>query len=147
MEPQPVELATSPQEHTSVDINTAHDTGNAQEGDQPNIAGHQSTPQAQQAQIPLPDAQKRKTEEPGSRLMGISAYQSPYSGNRSYDYEKKYEPDPVGKEMDLNARVWKVYLDETEEYDDEMLRGFKDTIDSLLVFVSSTMSKFQLSLV
>jgi hypothetical protein len=68
-------------------------------------------------------------------------------GNRSYDYEKKYEPDPVGKEMDLNARVWKVYLDEAEEYDDEMLRGFKDTIDSLLVFVSSTMSKFQLSLV
>lgn len=55
--------------------------------------------------------------------------------NRSYNYEEKYAPDPLNDEIKENARVWRVYLDEAESYDDEMLRGFKDTIDSLLVFV------------
>lgn len=54
----------------------------------------------------------------------------------TYDYEKKYPSDPLGEEVKENARFWKVYLDEAEHYDDEMLGGFKDTIDSLLVFVS-----------
>ena len=58
------------------------------------------------------------------------------TGGRSYNYEEKYGPDPLGDEIKENARVWKVYLDEAESYDDEMLRGFRDTIDSLLVFVS-----------
>ncbi|KAH7867709.1 uncharacterized protein C8R40DRAFT_1063986 [Lentinula edodes] len=48
------------------------------------------------------------------------------TGGRSYNYEETSE----------TARVWKVYLDEAENYDDEMLRGFKDTIDSLLVFAA-----------
>lgn len=58
------------------------------------------------------------------------------AGGRSYNYEEKYAPDALGEETSENARVWKVYLDEAENYDDEMLRGFRDTIDSLLVFVS-----------
>ena len=58
------------------------------------------------------------------------------TGGRSYNYEEKYAPDPLGDEIKENARVWKVYLDESESYDDEMLQGFRDTIDSLLVFVS-----------
>ncbi|KAJ7595753.1 hypothetical protein C8J56DRAFT_775671, partial [Mycena floridula] len=35
-----------------------------------------------------------------------------------------------------NARVWKVYLDESESYDEDMLRSFRDTIDALLVFAA-----------
>ncbi|KAJ7595614.1 hypothetical protein C8J56DRAFT_716320, partial [Mycena floridula] len=52
------------------------------------------------------------------------------------DYEEKYAPDPRGHEVKPNARVWKVYLDESESYDDDMLRSFRDTIDALLVFAA-----------
>ncbi|KAJ3730283.1 hypothetical protein C8R42DRAFT_568486, partial [Lentinula raphanica] len=55
---------------------------------------------------------------------------------RSYDYEEKYDPDPLGDEMKENARVWKVYLDEAESHDFEMITGFRDTIDALLVFAA-----------
>ncbi|KAH8822156.1 hypothetical protein DL96DRAFT_1447025, partial [Flagelloscypha sp. PMI_526] len=41
-----------------------------------------------------------------------------------------------GQEASDDARVWKVYLDEAEVYDDDMVRGFRDTIDSLLVFAA-----------
>ncbi|KAH8824862.1 hypothetical protein DL96DRAFT_1467072 [Flagelloscypha sp. PMI_526] len=52
---------------------------------------------------------------------------------RSRNYTQKYPPDPFGKEADDEARVWLVYLDEAESYDGDMIRGFKDTIDALLV--------------
>ncbi|KAJ3709975.1 hypothetical protein C8R42DRAFT_567463, partial [Lentinula raphanica] len=52
------------------------------------------------------------------------------------DYEAKYDPDPLGKEIDDNARVWKVYLDEAGTHDIEMITGFRDTIDALLVFAA-----------
>ncbi|KAJ7595605.1 hypothetical protein C8J56DRAFT_714210, partial [Mycena floridula] len=52
------------------------------------------------------------------------------------DYEEKYAPDPKGHQIKPNARVWKVYLDESESYDDDMLRSFRDTIDALLVFAA-----------
>ncbi|KAJ7586288.1 hypothetical protein C8J56DRAFT_760997, partial [Mycena floridula] len=52
------------------------------------------------------------------------------------DYEEKYAPDPKGDQVKPNARVWKVYLDESESYDEDMLRSFRDTIDALLVFAA-----------
>ncbi|KIK56857.1 hypothetical protein GYMLUDRAFT_775099 [Collybiopsis luxurians FD-317 M1] len=81
----------------------------------------------------IPTKQKRDNEE--SRFFGIPQYQSFYTGTRTYNYSEKYAPDPLGQEIKENARVWKVYLDEAESYDDEMLKGFKDTIDSLLIFL------------
>ncbi|KAF5369953.1 hypothetical protein D9758_001412 [Tetrapyrgos nigripes] len=54
----------------------------------------------------------------------------------NYDYTKKYPVDELGKEVSENARVWKVYLDEAEETDREMLSGFRDTLDALLVFAA-----------
>ncbi|KAJ3831948.1 hypothetical protein EV361DRAFT_813000, partial [Lentinula raphanica] len=44
--------------------------------------------------------------------------------------------DPVGQQISENARVWKVYLDEAESRDDELLKGLKDTIDELLIFAA-----------
>ncbi|KAG6862756.1 hypothetical protein C0993_001642, partial [Termitomyces sp. T159_Od127] len=35
-----------------------------------------------------------------------------------------------------NARVWNVYLDEAESYDMDMVQGFRNNIDGLLVFAS-----------
>ncbi|KAJ7586307.1 hypothetical protein C8J56DRAFT_762463, partial [Mycena floridula] len=52
------------------------------------------------------------------------------------DYEEKYAPDPKGHQVGPNAHVWKVYLDESESYDEDMLRSFRDTIDALLVFAA-----------
>ncbi|KAJ4497631.1 hypothetical protein C8R41DRAFT_879375, partial [Lentinula lateritia] len=71
-------------------------------------------------------------------LLGISQAHphTQYSGGRSFNYEEKYAPDPLGEELNENARVFKVYLDETESFDDDMLRGFRETIDSLLVFAA-----------
>lgn len=59
-----------------------------------------------------------------------------FGGDQFIDYEQRYPPDEYGKEMGPNARVWHVYLDEADKYDAEMILGFKDTTDVLLVFVS-----------
>lgn len=57
------------------------------------------------------------------------------SGDR-YDYEQKYPQDAEGKGMDPNARVWRVYLDESGQFDLDMVEGIKDTVDVMLVSVS-----------
>lgn len=62
-------------------------------------------------------------------------------GRPNDDYEAKYEPDAWGEEAGPNARIWRVYLDEAEAYDHEMVEQWRDTVDSLLVFVS----RFQLT--
>ncbi|KAF5335449.1 hypothetical protein D9758_018186 [Tetrapyrgos nigripes] len=75
---------------------------------------------------------------------------SSYSEYRNYDYTKKYPADELGKEVSENARVWKVYLDEAEETDSEMLSGFRDTLDALLVFAalfSAVVTSFVISAV
>ncbi|KAH8825246.1 hypothetical protein DL96DRAFT_172843 [Flagelloscypha sp. PMI_526] len=59
-----------------------------------------------------------------------------FSGDRSYNYEEKYAQDAPGEEAGQSARVWKTYLDEAESYDDDMLKGFQDTINSLLVLAA-----------
>ncbi|KAJ7586335.1 hypothetical protein C8J56DRAFT_1051710 [Mycena floridula] len=78
----------------------------------------------------------RHQREPEKRILGISQFQSSYSGNRTYNYEEKYAPDPMGHQVKPNACVWKVYLDESESYDEDILRSFRDTIDALLVFAA-----------
>ncbi|KAA1470890.1 hypothetical protein DENSPDRAFT_858620 [Dentipellis sp. KUC8613] len=50
------------------------------------------------------------------------------------NYEQKYPVDELGKCLDDNARVWKVYLDEAKMMDDDMVEAWKDTVDVLLVF-------------
>ncbi|KAH7872404.1 uncharacterized protein C8R40DRAFT_1017517, partial [Lentinula edodes] len=53
------------------------------------------------------------------------------------NYKEKYPDDePLGEELNDNAHVFKVYLDEAENFDDDLMRGFRDTIDSLLVFAA-----------
>ncbi|KAG6870232.1 hypothetical protein C0995_014444, partial [Termitomyces sp. Mi166 len=58
------------------------------------------------------------------------------NGPRIYDYTDKYKTDKPGEEIEENARVWNVYLDEAESYDADLLRGFRNIIDGLLVFAS-----------
>ncbi|KAG6907345.1 hypothetical protein DXG01_009267 [Tephrocybe rancida] len=57
-------------------------------------------------------------------------------GIRNYDYTYKYPRDKRGEEHKENARVWNVYLDEAEMYDTEMIQGYRNVIDGLLVFAA-----------
>ncbi|KIK59971.1 hypothetical protein GYMLUDRAFT_244751 [Collybiopsis luxurians FD-317 M1] len=113
----------------SVHMNTLHDLVTEETPQDRIIPNHGS--------LPLPG---NKKDNEGGHFFGIppyqSPYQSPYTGTRMYNYTEKYAPDPFGDEFKENAQVWKVYLDEAEYYDDEMLRGFKDTIDSLPIFAA-----------
>ncbi|KAI5900691.1 uncharacterized protein SCHCODRAFT_02683520 [Schizophyllum commune H4-8] len=52
----------------------------------------------------------------------------------SYDYEEKYGEDAYGEELGPNARFWHVSLDEGRVYDADMVEGWRDTLDVLLVF-------------
>ncbi|KAH8824875.1 hypothetical protein DL96DRAFT_1697462 [Flagelloscypha sp. PMI_526] len=80
-------------------------------------------------------ASSRPSHRGPDKIFGIPKHHSDsqHPGGRSYDYTQKYLPDELGKEADHEARIWKVYLDEAESYDEDMVRGFRDTIDSLLV--------------
>lgn len=51
------------------------------------------------------------------------------------DYKETYPDDPYGAEAGENARVWRVYLEESGQLDEDMLRQFRDTLDVHLVFV------------
>ncbi|KAJ4494548.1 hypothetical protein C8J55DRAFT_545623 [Lentinula edodes] len=80
-------------------------------------------------------AQKKKNE-PDQPLLGIPPHHSLSSGGRTFNYEEKYADEPLGEELKENSRVFKVYLDKAESFDDDMMRGFRETIDSLLVFAA-----------
>jgi hypothetical protein len=56
------------------------------------------------------------------------------------DYEQKYPKDACGEEMGPNARFYRVYLDESAKYIAEMVDGWRDGLDRLLVFVSGPSS-------
>ncbi|KAF5353830.1 hypothetical protein D9758_010616 [Tetrapyrgos nigripes] len=108
----------------------------------------EGTEDSENAQQHVNETKKKKGNL--HRLLGITEYQSPYTGTRDYDYTRKYPKDELGKEASENARVWKVYLDEAETFDDEMLKGFRDTLDALLVFAalfSAVVTSFVISTV
>ncbi|KAF8824327.1 hypothetical protein HHX47_DHR8000431 [Lentinula edodes] len=77
-----------------------------------------------------------KKPEVDQSMLGINSYHSPNTGGKSFDYQEKYADEPFGEELKDNSRVFKVYLDEAEIFDDDMIRGFRETIDSLLVFAA-----------
>ena len=58
-----------------------------------------------------------------------------------YDYEQKYDEDVYGEELGSNARFWHVLLDEGRVHDAELVDGWRDTLDVLLVFVGHPSNK------
>ncbi|KAL1746604.1 hypothetical protein HDZ31DRAFT_33847 [Schizophyllum fasciatum] len=73
--------------------------------------------------------------EEGTRFFGIPKYTTTGKGGIG-DYSEIYPEDPYGAEAGENARVWRVYLDESGQFDDDMMRGFRDTLDVHLVFAA-----------
>ncbi|KAH8798024.1 hypothetical protein DL96DRAFT_1781760, partial [Flagelloscypha sp. PMI_526] len=57
-------------------------------------------------------------------------------GPRKYPVNPKFVFDPPGEEAADDAHVWKVYLNEAERIDAHLIRGFCETIDSLLIFAA-----------
>ncbi len=58
-------------------------------------------------------------------------------GNDPFDYEKKFTEDKQYEELGSAARVWRIYLEECAASDGEMVEGWRDGLDVLLVFVST----------
>ncbi|GAW07834.1 hypothetical protein LENED_009851 [Lentinula edodes] len=52
----------------------------------------------------------------------------------NYDYRLKYPQDKRYHELDEEARVWWVYLDEAAAFDNDMVGELGDSLDILLVF-------------
>ncbi|KAH8799514.1 hypothetical protein DL96DRAFT_868247 [Flagelloscypha sp. PMI_526] len=85
--------------------------------------------------IQLPEEVRK---EEARRLFGVLSQVDSVktSGGKTYNYEEKYPEDAPGDELGADARVFKVYNDEAEKYDADMIRGFRDSFDGLLVFAS-----------
>ncbi|KAH8822412.1 hypothetical protein DL96DRAFT_1714731 [Flagelloscypha sp. PMI_526] len=99
----------------------------------PNILECNNSPAATGAKVQEDLSGK---EQHTSKLFGIPGYPPLHTGGRSFDYDAKYPEDPPGEEASENARIWMIYNDEAGIYDDDMIRGFRDTLDSLLVFAA-----------
>ncbi|KAK0195068.1 hypothetical protein F5146DRAFT_974462, partial [Armillaria mellea] len=55
-------------------------------------------------------------------------------GNDPFNYEQKFPEDKQHEEMGPTARVWRTYLEECAPFDSEMVEGWRDGLDVLLVF-------------
>ncbi len=58
-------------------------------------------------------------------------------GSDPFDYEQKFPEDRRHEELGPMARVWRTYLEESGIFDLEMVEGWRDGLDVLLVFVST----------
>ncbi|KAK0202474.1 hypothetical protein DFS33DRAFT_1384827 [Desarmillaria ectypa] len=75
-----------------------------------------------------------------SRRKTMGIHRSEYVGRGSdpFDYEQKLPEDKRHEEMGPMARVWRTYLKECTAFDLEMVEGWRDGLDVLLVFAVVT---------
>ncbi|KAK0237116.1 hypothetical protein EDD85DRAFT_1023829 [Armillaria nabsnona] len=67
-------------------------------------------------------------------LMGMRKREYVVKGNDPFDYEQKFPEDKQYEELGPTARVWRTYLEECTAFDIEMVEGWRDGLDVLLVF-------------
>lgn len=72
----------------------------------------------------------------GAKPANDTRSDQPYSryATNDVDYEERYPPDPYGEELSEKARFWRVYNEEAQMADAEMVKGMDRTLDVLLVF-------------
>ncbi|KAF9023903.1 hypothetical protein BDZ89DRAFT_1069568 [Hymenopellis radicata] len=68
--------------------------------------------------------------------FGISAPSYKGNANDPFDYEQKYPPDEEFEEMSPKARAFKVYVDESVKMDFELVNGWREGLDMLLIFAA-----------
>ncbi|SJL16693.1 uncharacterized protein ARMOST_20222 [Armillaria ostoyae] len=67
-------------------------------------------------------------------VFGIQQRGFQAGGNDPFDYEQRFPEDKRYEELGPLARVWRTYLEECGAFDIEMLEGWRDGLDVLLVF-------------
>ncbi|SJL16758.1 uncharacterized protein ARMOST_20287 [Armillaria ostoyae] len=67
-------------------------------------------------------------------VFGIQQRGFQVGGNDPFDYEQRFPEDKRYEELGPLARVWRTYLEECGAFDIEMLEGWRDGLDVLLVF-------------
>ncbi|PBK65626.1 hypothetical protein ARMSODRAFT_917406 [Armillaria solidipes] len=77
---------------------------------------------------------RRRRRKPRRRTMGMERPEYINKGNDPFDYEKKFAEDKQYDELGSAARVWRIYLEECATSDGEMVEGWRDGLDVLLVF-------------
>ncbi|KAK0498085.1 hypothetical protein EDD18DRAFT_1378287 [Armillaria luteobubalina] len=68
------------------------------------------------------------------RIMGMERAEYINKENYPFDYEKKFPEDKHGEELGPAARVWRTCIEESATSDGEMVEGWRDGLDVLLVF-------------
>ncbi|PBK80773.1 hypothetical protein ARMGADRAFT_1020701, partial [Armillaria gallica] len=64
----------------------------------------------------------------------VGAYLTESKGNVPFDYEQRFLEDKWYEELSPLVRVWRTYLEECSAFDIEMLEGWRDGLDVLLIF-------------
>ena len=60
----------------------------------------------------------------------------PTPTNRIKPHER-LAADKIGEELAPDAGIWQIYLDEAKEYDDELVTGRDENLNTMLLFVSA----------
>ncbi|KAK0238845.1 hypothetical protein EDD85DRAFT_522024 [Armillaria nabsnona] len=82
----------------------------------------------------LTSSSRRRRRKSRRKTMGIHRPEYVVRGSDPFDYEQKFPEDKRYKEMGPLARVWRTYLEECGPFDLEMVEGWRDALDVLLVF-------------
>ncbi|KAK0225559.1 hypothetical protein IW262DRAFT_1491163 [Armillaria fumosa] len=77
---------------------------------------------------------RRRRRRSRRRTMGMERIEYIIKGSDPFDYEQKFPEDKQHEEMGPTARVWRTYLEECAPFDIEMVEGWRDGLDVLLVF-------------
>ncbi|KAK0448784.1 hypothetical protein EV421DRAFT_1999922 [Armillaria borealis] len=100
--------------------------------------GYSRTPRIPQYDGPeaenLTSYSQRRRHKSRRRTMGMERPEYIVKGNDPFDYEQKFPEDKRHEEMGPTARVWRTYLEECAPFDVEMVEGWRDGLDVLLVF-------------
>ncbi|KAK0238882.1 hypothetical protein EDD85DRAFT_951100 [Armillaria nabsnona] len=92
----------------------------------PRTSHDNNQPQQPEAEN-LTSYSRRRRRKSRRKTMGIHR-------SDPFDYEQKFPEDKRYEELGPTARVWRTYLDECGLFDLEMVEGWRDALDVLLVF-------------
>ncbi|KAK0490317.1 hypothetical protein IW261DRAFT_1431441 [Armillaria novae-zelandiae] len=100
--------------------------------------GHSKTPPISRDQDPEVETSRppspRRRRKRRRRTMGMERAEYINRGHDPLDYERKFPEDKQYEELGQAARVWRTYLEECAIPDSEMVEGWRDGLDVLLVF-------------
>ncbi|KAG8793901.1 hypothetical protein FRC12_001203 [Ceratobasidium sp. 428] len=81
----------------------------------------------------IPPIRKANDEDPG--LQDRTGIGAGATGFQVGAHSSRRVP-AIGAELDKDAQVWEVYVDETDRSDRELVKGWNDSLDVLLIFAA-----------